>query len=118
MRAKALPEMEVESAARTVAVPAVARKIFTRILIRVVLPAPFGPTSAWTPPCATRRLNSSRAFKWPKRLERDSVSMAKFIGRSGAPLVRVVRCESGSLLSKGDEADFARAYYSSGEIDV
>src|SRR5260221_14087094 len=107
MRAKALPEMEVESTPRTVAVPAVARKIFTRILIRVVLPAPFGPTSAWTPPCATRRLNSSRAFKRPKRLESDSVSMAKFIGRRDAPPVLVIRSELRSHLGKRDDADFA-----------
>src|SRR5947207_12581149 len=99
MRAKALPEMEVESAPRTVAVPEVARKIFTRILIRVVLPAPFGPTSAWTPPWATRRLNSSRAFTRPKHLERDSVSMGQFIGGE-LVLYQVRRLECGEYWAR------------------
>ena len=46
MFAKDLPERKVESAPRTEAVPLVARKIFTRILMSVVFPAPLGPTRA------------------------------------------------------------------------
>jgi hypothetical protein len=75
MEAKALPEIFRESIPRIEALPPEARKMFIRILISVVFPAPFGPTSAWTAPWGTEKLSPSKAWTRPNRLVKASVSI-------------------------------------------
>src|SRR5260370_28234433 len=77
--AKALPEIFVESKPRTEARPLDARKIFMRVFIRVVFPAPLGAARAWTPPCRTQKSSTSNAFTRPDRLVNASVSHAPAI---------------------------------------
>src|ERR1700728_593390 len=56
MRVKSLPARRRESIPRISALPALGRKMFMRILMVVVLPAPFGPIRAKTASLGTVRV--------------------------------------------------------------
>src|SRR5262249_34259076 len=61
-------------------------------LKQVVLPAPFGPISAWILPRSTRRLTSRTATKPANSLVRPSVSrtISSAIERANSPLARLL----------------------------
>src|ERR1700730_17567068 len=61
--------------------PAVGFSTPVRRLTSVVLPAPFGPISAWRAPRSTCRETSLAATMPPKRLSRCSVASTAGIGR-------------------------------------
>src|ERR1700683_1507834 len=57
-------------------VPVVGASIPVARLIKVVLPAPFGPTSPATCPTGTGSVQSATAQRWPQRLPRLRASIA------------------------------------------
>ena len=61
---------------RTATVPASGRRYPSQISIVVVLPAPFGPSTAVTVPRRARRLSPSTAVVCPYRLTRSQISTA------------------------------------------
>src|SRR6188474_2835370 len=72
--------------------PRVGLMNFVSRLKQVVLPAPFGPISAWMVPRATRRLTPFTATKPANSLVRSSVS------RMMSPLIDVTRSPQRRLL--------------------
>src|SRR5262249_57049982 len=61
---------------RTATVPASGRRYPSQISMVVVLPAPFGPSTAVTAPRPARRLSPSTAAVCPYRLTRSQISTA------------------------------------------
>src|SRR5207249_11592860 len=79
MDVNARPAMRRESVPSTSARPLVRGKMFIRTLIAVVVPAPFGPTSAYLAPSGTSRLTLSRAVTLRNFFPRSWVRIALFI---------------------------------------
>src|SRR5712691_8311298 len=69
----------------TLAVPDVGFRIVQRIMIRVVLPDPFGPRITIISPSLTVKFRPRRASVFPYLFERSSVSTANKLGKDLFP---------------------------------
>src|SRR6187455_911791 len=87
MRARRGADRAVMSAPAKRTEPASGRRLPASWLMKVVLPAPFGPITAWVSPSATSKSMPSLAFRAPKfftRLLTSSIGLVEDAGESTA----------------------------------